>query len=915
MVTKEELRSKLEDLLNEYQSYSKEEQRNMNEDATRANFIDPLMKDVLGWSKRDIDYQTSIESLMPDGHMKRADYSYPKVPKLIIEAKRLSVPIDDGEFDNQVLDYAYSKAVNWAILTNFKSFRVWYVTRNKKTMFVRLNIVGGDINDVVDELFFFLNDNIFNGTLDKKAEIRGIKLQEIDITIDLAQSLNISRGKIDNYLRKKYGSIYSENDREELIQGIINRLIFIKKVEAEGLEQNKLEQVIRKEKSSVYEKVIAIFSYYREKYDSDIFGLPDEKSEVEKLEVEDHFTLELLKALSSPIDSDRAYNFAAMNVDVLGSIYENYLAYIQKGIKFAGGKVNRRGQGVFYTPKEIVGYIVNNTLGGILKYSKPNAIKHIKILDPACGSGSFIVDVMGKLNASYIKNIKDYNELSPNEKLDIIKDNIYAVDLDEKAVAIAKLNIYLELLTQKGQISIKAHRELLPELKSNIKVGNSLIDDTAVDKNNAFKWAEEFPTIFKNGGFDVIIGNPPYVSYNMKGGERMNDETFDFYKKSYAFLLNIKEKPRLNTMMFFVEKALKNLKPNGKLGFILNQNFLNINSFKEIRKYILDNAEIDIIVTDVEFPNVIADTFIIILTKKQPNPTHKIKWVPDILTPDVHKELLQASFLKNDDFAFITGSYDELLKKIENGTSPLDKVAFVRRGMQITKEDFLSNTANSQKYHKCISNDNLNRYSLVWPSKIQTEGIQRKKFIIFDKDLERSVNQRLIKSGSKTRIGVGKDDTRFNKEKLLVRQAPPQPLLCATFDAEKYYTDYTVHVINGKEIPLKLILAILNSKLMTFYAIQKKLLYSGKKRVPQIMAKKLKRLPIKSTKNSDTISKLVDKILSLNKQLIEFGDKRTSEREKLEKEVLKTDNEINDLVYQLYDITEEEKKIIEESIS
>ena len=183
MVTKEEVKNKLEELIKDYnQSYSKEEKESMSEDATRRKFIDRLLKEVLGWDERDLDSQTPIESLTPEGHMKRADYSYPKVPKIIVEAKKLKIEIDDGDYDKQVTDYAYSKAVNWAILTNFKSFRVWYVTRKKINWFCRLNILEDNIDQAVDELFYFTKDNIFNGALDKRAEVRGIKLQEIDIT-------------------------------------------------------------------------------------------------------------------------------------------------------------------------------------------------------------------------------------------------------------------------------------------------------------------------------------------------------------------------------------------------------------------------------------------------------------------------------------------------------------------------------------------------------------------------------------------------------------------------------------------------------------------------------------------------------------------------------------------------------------
>ena len=455
LFSKEELKVGLKKLIEDYNSYSEDEQEKMSEDSTRAKFIDPLLKDILGWDERNIDRQTSIEALTSSGHMKRADYSYPLVPKIIVEAKKLKVSIDDGDFDGQVIDYAYSKAVNWAILTNFKSFRAWYVTRNKTHMFCKLNLTKDDINQVSDELSYFIKENLFDGTLNKNAEVRGIKLQEIDITSDLTESLNFSRYRINNYIKKEYGQKYTNDKAEELTQGIINRLIFIKKIEAEGIEENKLEQIIRKEKSGVYQKLTDIFSYYRQKYDSDVFGSPEIKSEVEELKIEDRFASDLLKVISNPVDSERTYNFAAMDVDVLGNIYENYLAYIQKGIKLIGGKNKRKSQGIYYTPKYIVDYMISNTLEDILPDLSLNKATKLKILDPACGSGSFLIRAINCFDQYYAQKYKGYKMMSSREKLNLMKNNIFGVDLDEKAVSIAELNIYLKILTQKGQSVIR----------------------------------------------------------------------------------------------------------------------------------------------------------------------------------------------------------------------------------------------------------------------------------------------------------------------------------------------------------------------------------------------------------------------------------------------------------------------------
>jgi type I restriction-modification system DNA methylase subunit len=933
MITKEELKNKLDDLIKDYQSYSKEDRDSMSEDDTRRKFIDRLLKDVLGWDEKNIDSQTPIESLTPEGHMKRADYSYPKIPKIIVEAKKLKIRIDDGDFDKQVTDYAYSKAVNWAILTNFKSFRVWHVTRKKIDWFCRLNILEDNLDQTVDELFYFTKENIFNGTLDKRAEVRGIKLQEIDITADLTESLNISRQRINNYLKKNYIK-YSENEREELTQGVINRLIFIKKVEAEGLEENKLEQLVRKERNKVYDKIIEIFAYYRRKYDSDIFGSPEEKAEVEKLEIDDSFSLELLKVISNPIDSDRAYNFAAMDVDVLGSIYENYLAYIQKGIKLIGGKEKRKAQGIYYTPRYIVDFITKNTIGNLLKNGSPNRVKDIKIIDPACGSGSFLVNTVEKFDEYYKGNYKNYVDLSTEDRLRLIKNNIYGVDLDERAVSIAKLNIYLKVLTQKGQGSVRAHHALLPELRTNIKLGNSLIDDENIAGDKAFKWDEEFKDIITNGGFDVVIGNPPYVRQEELTGMKKWFQDYEVFNASN------------DLYTYFFERGIKLLKDNGLFGFIVSSKFTKTIYGKELRQFIIDNTKILQFIDFGDLPVFQeATTYpcIIILQKNRNRTANKknkilVSKVKSLIFDNLTDEVDSNSFyllqetLSSNPWVFENAESIAIKTKIENKGIPLKKFIGDKlyRGITTGFNDAFIIDANTRKD---IIEKNQKAAEVIKPF-LTGKNIKKNSinfgglYLIFsytgiDINKYPEIKEHLLKYKAQLdKVWEVKNKKhpwyelrgcsyydKFQKTKIIYPRINVRPNF--VIDYEGYFTQDSSFIIPSDS---KYLVGVLNSRLMQYYAQKTCSMLRGGYYDYRYQYVELFPIAKGTPEQIEKIESMVDELTELNKKLNELGDKNTSKRAQIEEKIREREAVINELVFKIYEINREEKKIIEDSL-
>ena len=343
MVDKEINIEKLKELITRCKNLL--EYTELSEDDTRSKLIDPLLKEVLGWDEDYIVRQPPIET---KDSIRRPDYWYPKFPKVIVEAKKLLIDLESSNFDQQVLDYAYNRAVNIAILTNFRQFKAWYISSNGEIWpFCNLDLISDNLEDIKVQLKWFQNENILGGGIQEEAKRRGIKIGEIDITNELTISINLVREKLNNYLKKEYQNEYSDDEQEELTQGIINRLIFIKKAEAEELEDKNLEAIIRKNGRGIYKEIKAIFKYYRNRYDSDIFGKPDQETEVEKLNLSDNITNEILDAISHPSNKNLKYNFAAIDVDILGNMYENYLAYIQKRAHLSGGKSHKKEQGIY----------------------------------------------------------------------------------------------------------------------------------------------------------------------------------------------------------------------------------------------------------------------------------------------------------------------------------------------------------------------------------------------------------------------------------------------------------------------------------------------------------------------------------------------------------------------------------------
>ncbi len=374
---------------------------------------------------------------------------------------------------------------------------------------------------------------------------------------------------------------------------------------------------------NIYKRLHHLYRLADEKYNSGLFHFQEEKGRAESpdkltlsLKIDDKVLKEIIRRLYFP---ESPYEFSVLGADILGNVYEQCLGKVirltpgHRAIVEEKPEVKKAG-GVYYTPNYIVDYIVKNTVGTLCEGKSPRQIEKLKILDSACGSGSFLIGAYTSLldyhRDWYVKDdpqkhTKEIYQgagghwyLTTQEKKRILLNNIYGVDLDSQAVEVTKLSLLLKVLEGENQDSLtrqlKIWRErALPDLGNNIKCGNSLIgpdfyqnqqmkllDDEDRYRINVFDWHAEFPAVFPSpsgrgikgegeAAFDAVIGNPPYV--RIQALKEWAPIEVEYYKQAYKSA----GKGTYDVYVVFVERGLSLLNKSGRLGFILPHKFFN----------------------------------------------------------------------------------------------------------------------------------------------------------------------------------------------------------------------------------------------------------------------------------------------------------------------------------------------------
>lgn len=914
------------------EKYNREKSKRYNEEATKKDFILPLFK-ALGWDVENSNEVTPEDKVST----KRVDYAFKidGISKFYLEAKPLDENLDKYReqnsikttFAQQAVNYAYYKGCIWAILTNFSEIRIYDAwTRDTVSGFRFAIRIYNFVNDFDNGLYLLSKEAFKQGELDKKYSTKSRKKP---ITEQLLSDFTKFRAILskDVYALNKSKDL-KEEELDEAIQRLFDRLIFIRNCEDRGLEPPNLLALLRQWKESrkgtLISKLRELFEQYNKYYDSKIFGEHEgDKHLCDQIDISDNVLISILDGLYTTEDKSIQYDFSLLDADVLGNIYEQYLGHIlkktEKRTKLTESKAKRKEEGIYYTPSYIVDYIVRNTVGELIKNKKIDVSK-IKVLDPACGSGSFLIKTFDVLNEyhskkeGYSQNKLDMSGTGTtySTKFSILMYNIFGVDLDKQAVDIAQLNLLLKVAEKKKR---------LPILRQNIKNGNSLIDDPNIAGDKAFKWNEEFAKIMDNGGFDVVVGNPPW-------GAELNN--------AYGYLVNkfsdvsVEE---VDSYKMFIKQGLKLTKNDGYFSFIVPSTLLYSIRYRDVRKLLLEHKLESLIdLGDGVFgkSKVTAPCCIFVVKKQNMKPKTSIKCI-------------DTSHLKNNKEKSIAISEQRSILHIKQERFETTPFNCFYLDLDPIKDKILEKMKKGSKLFGdvCESCDAGINYKTIGRGKVRGGAIGEKFLYIGKKENASDIpylrgsdiwrygsrfNDNYMRSNFEELINRKNGDVvGFNKkffslsEKLLSRQTASH--LIATYDNKQFYTNRTLHSHKvrdkfGKDFPLKFVLALFNSELLDFYYQQIKSKRGKGRAMPQVNLSFLRQLPLKVVpkESSDKIVGLVDKILMLNNDLIGFGDKQTEERKRLEDEILAVDIEINNLIYKLYGITEEEKKSIEESL-
>jgi len=860
----------------------------------------------------------------------RVDYVFKLqgVSRFYLEAKALRIDLNKQEFTKQVTTYAYNKGTTWAILSNFEDLRVF----NAQTGQGCLSLAYSDYLSKLDDLWLLSRESFEKNALDAWAETHGVLPPRLGIEQRLYEQLRLWREELFTQLHH-YNEKLTFIQIDEVIQRFFNRLIFIRTSEDRQIENRVLLGAVHEWRSSgrkgeLIQVLQRIFHEFDGYYDSDLFAL----HLVDQVYIESTTVENIITGLYDIPRTVASYDFSVIDADVLGAVYEQYLGHVatiaKQRVQEAQARMNlgiatepvfeltakkqhRKEQGIYYTPKFVTDYIVKETVGRFIQEHNHHDIMSMKILDPACGSGSFLIRAYDELLRYHAdQRGKSVLELDQFERLPVLTGNIFGVDLDMQAVEIARLNLLLRSL---------ARREMLPTLADNIRCGNSLISGTEKElesyfgdgwkKVKPFNWNEELPDIMKNGGFDVVIGNPPYVRFSS-----LQEQEKNYYKN-----FNKSAFKQYDLYVLFIEKAISLLKTGGRLGFITSSKFFASDYGEQIRKYILDNCCIEKVI-DVSNLSVFKDAaiypFIFIFLKEDSSEKRNINTVDvvtDIVTGEKFKELNQVTrpvkqthFLSLSKNIFdISYMPTNILDKIESQSISLGSIFGITRGFRPPPEELL---------------------------------ISRAKYVLLDKS-ERTVYKKFIKAkdiiapyalnwtGSfikyeQEKILESKPTTVFENPKIMVPDISYHPK--AYYDREGIYCLKTIYLIlkdKPTSYELAYLTCILNSKLIDFFFRKRfSSMHMGggylrfrKQYIEQIPVHKIDFNNDKQKNRHDNLVYICGKILDLNNELAPIRNVDSNERDELQRQIEHTDREIDNLVYDLYGLTDTERKIIEES--
>lgn len=610
-----------------------------NETLTRVDFINPMFK-ALGWDMdntqgyadayRDVIHEDAIKI---GGETKAPDYCFRigGTRKFFLEAKKPGVNIrKDPAPAFQLRRYAWSAKLPLSILTDFEEFAV-YDCRVKPHKFDKpstARVFYCTYDQYVEKwpeiAGIFARESILKGSFDKYAETTRKKRGTAEVDEAFLSQIETFRDLLARNIALR--NRLSQRELNFAVQRTIDRIIFLRICEDRGIEvYANLRGLLNGPK--IYRRLCELYNRADERYNSGLFHFHKEKDRHEapdeltpSLDIDDKVLKEIISSLYYP---DSPYEFSVLGADILGQVYEQFLGkviYLTPGgrARIEEKPEVRKAGGVYYTPTYIVDYIVANTVGKLVEGKTPREVAKIRVLDPACGSGSFLIGAYQFLLDWHLqwylandpaahargRNPAVYEgrtgwRLTTALRKRILLNNIYGVDIDNQAVEVTKLSLLLKVLEGETGEGVNSqlrlfHERALPDLGDNIKCGNSLIGPDFYDNErmlmldeeeklriNVFDWNKEFAPIMKAGGFDAVIGNPPYVRQEAIKASK------DYFSTRYSAFDSTAD-----LYVYFIERAVRLLRSDGCMSFIVSSSFLRANFGKPLRTYLGGHASL-----------------------------------------------------------------------------------------------------------------------------------------------------------------------------------------------------------------------------------------------------------------------------------------------------------------------------------
>lgn len=931
----------------------------------RDDFIDKFLF-ALGWDvnhtiqKNPFQQEVKVERhVQMATAQRRADYALSLEPNfdspvLYVEAKKPAVEIATPDNYFQIIRYANQRGHALGVLTDFEQlhiidcrFQANIDTASHRAV-KKYHYSDFVVPDKFAEIFYLLSrPAIADGSLEKYAATlpkpKGrpgqkafIPLAYKPIDERLLEKLDELRSTLARALKTNNPQLDSAA-LTELTQRIIDRLVLIRFLEDKLIEPDPIIPTLGESTNrSAWQDFRVVCRKLDKTYNGIVYKFHTTLDAPNALKIDDKNFADVLDAFDY---HKSEYLFNDIPLHILGSIYERFLGNVivatKKRATLEPKPEVRKAGGVYYTPKYIVDYIVQNTVGKLIDGKTPGEISKMRFADIACGSGSFLLGVYdcilkyvtrwynehsGKAPKSAVIKRNNGLYLSIQEKGRILTDNIYGVDIDPQAVEVAQLSLYLKLLEEETtasarQYTMEFHRPLLPSLADNIKCGNSLISSDFYEnkqldllesdhrKINAFDWHAEFPDIMRAGGFDAVIGNPPYLNIRIltqvqsEGVKEYFERRFNCAHRGYDLYI------------LFIEQSYRMLCSNGMFGMIVPNKLGTLNYAERCRELLLGSTTLHSI-ADVSklrvFSGASVYPYVVVYQKRSPTPDRFIEVIiaqsiKDLVSPSRIERLSQSSLNAVSGFA-IHGNLDveervptKQLGEISNLDSGTTGFVAQKMSGELSERDGVR-----EPFFDFIVSGNINRYSIqlgsvrfmkhffdypVLPK--HSTLLTKRKLILFE-------NTKIVIAGMTRRLEAGLDRGGL-------------ALGVQVFALSQAQTDYGY------------LLGILNSKLMSHLfriRFQAKHLAGG---FLAINKGQLTLLPIRTVVFSnksdkakhDQVVDLAQRMLDLHKQLPDANTDHT--RTLLQRQIDATDRQIDKLVYELYALTDDEIRIVEEA--